>query len=319
MRVVGLGPVEMLGIENYNVTEFVPGHMSYRQAMPRLLREVGWQVESDEFTEIEDPDPEDHGARQRELIDEIEEARKQLEKQGGEKETQQKSRFGFFASKKKKSAEKKEWETYDEKVRNGGSDDKDALESRAGGVLFDVDALRAEVAELAAQGIQVRELPESTLPPMRLDIGPPPGLGDAAATGAAPREPAGKLAGESESSSSPPPPPPQVKNAAAATTTTTTTSGEAKTAAIAAIAAIAATAAVGASASTAAVASKQGRSATLPEVPQMPLSHEAAQRPPLRSLMTAPAVPIVSLEHNAWVDEFEDDFGQEKDVSLTFE
>jgi hypothetical protein len=163
MRVVGLAPVELPGVENYNLTEFVPGHMSYRQAMPRLLREVGWLVESDEFTEIEDPDPEDHGTRQRELIDEIEEARKELE-------DKPKSRFGFFSTKRKKMAEKKEWETYDEKVRNGGSDDKDALESRAGGVLFDVDALRAEVAELAAQGIQVRELPESTLPPMRLDI-----------------------------------------------------------------------------------------------------------------------------------------------------
>jgi hypothetical protein len=95
MRVAGLAPVELSGFENYNVTEWVPGHMSYRKAMPRLLREVGWVVESDEFTEIEDPDPENHEKRQRELINEIEEARKQLE----EKPT--KSRFGIRLWKKK--------------------------------------------------------------------------------------------------------------------------------------------------------------------------------------------------------------------------
>jgi hypothetical protein len=57
-----------------DVTEFVPGHMAYRTAIPKLLREAGWLVESDEFVEIEDPDPENHEQRQRELISEIEEA-----------------------------------------------------------------------------------------------------------------------------------------------------------------------------------------------------------------------------------------------------
>ena len=80
MRVAGLAPVLVSGVENINVTDLVPGHMAYRAAMPRLLREVGWIVESDEFTEIEDPDPENHEKRQRELINEIEEARKELEK-----------------------------------------------------------------------------------------------------------------------------------------------------------------------------------------------------------------------------------------------
>jgi len=80
-RVAGLAPVEGIpGIENVDVTDIVPGHMAYRTAMPRLLREVGWMVESDEFTEIEDPDPENHQKRQRELINEIEEARKEFEK-----------------------------------------------------------------------------------------------------------------------------------------------------------------------------------------------------------------------------------------------
>ena len=56
MRVAGLAPVEDIpGLENIDVTELVNGHMAYRAAMPRLLREVGWEIESDNFVEIEDP------------------------------------------------------------------------------------------------------------------------------------------------------------------------------------------------------------------------------------------------------------------------
>ena len=165
MRVAGLAPVNVPGIENINVTELVPGHMAYRAAMPRLLREVGWLVESDEFTEIEDPDPDNHEKRQRELINEIEEARKGLEKKP------EKRRFGLFKS--KKLAEKKEWEMYDDRLKSsingkeGGHSDR-----KEDTVLFDVDAIRAEAAELAAQGIEVKQL-ESTLPPMKLDITTP--------------------------------------------------------------------------------------------------------------------------------------------------
>ena len=79
-RVAGLAPVENIpGLENIDVTSLVNGHMAYRSAMPKLLREVGWEITSDEFTEIEDPDPENHVKRQRELIREIEEVRKEAE------------------------------------------------------------------------------------------------------------------------------------------------------------------------------------------------------------------------------------------------
>ena len=55
-RVAGLAPVDNIaGVENVDVTELVNGHMAYRQAIPRLLRHVGWIVVSDEFTEIQDP------------------------------------------------------------------------------------------------------------------------------------------------------------------------------------------------------------------------------------------------------------------------
>ncbi|OJJ47700.1 hypothetical protein ASPZODRAFT_1754981 [Penicilliopsis zonata CBS 506.65] len=155
MRVAGLAPVEGIpGIENIDVTKLVNGHMDYRAAMPRLLREVGWEVLSDEFTEIEDPDPEDHAARQRELIREIDEARKEAELKP------EKKRFGLF--KRGKLAEKKGWETYDVNRAEGkspSSGDDSSETNPAGSVLFDIDAIRAE---LASEAIQVREL-DSTL------------------------------------------------------------------------------------------------------------------------------------------------------------
>lgn len=131
--------------------------MAYRAAMPRLLREVGWQVESDEFTEIEDPDPDNHEKRQRELIHELDEARKEAAAKP------EKKRFGFF--KKGKLAEKKGWETYDDSMRKG--DDWSTVNAEGGGnVLFDIEAIKAE---LQSEQIEVRQL-ESTLPPMKLNM-----------------------------------------------------------------------------------------------------------------------------------------------------
>lgn len=160
MRVSGLAPVDIPGIENINCTELVKGHMAYRTAMPRLMRECGWAVESDEFTEIEDPDPENHEKRQRELINEIEEARKALQKQP------EKKKWGLFRT--KKLVEKREWEMYDEKMKAGeAGKGKDSATGED--VMFDIDAIQREVAEIAAQGIEVREI-KSTLPPMKLDL-----------------------------------------------------------------------------------------------------------------------------------------------------
>ena len=158
MRVAGLAPVEgVLGLENIDVTKLVNGHMAYRAAMPRLLREVGWEVVSDEFTEIEDPDPENHEKRQRELIRELDEARKEAEVKP------EKRRFGFW--KKGKLAEKKGWETYDDSMRKS-SDDFGTGSAEGGNVLFDIEAIKAE---LASEQIEVKQL-ESTLPPMKLNL-----------------------------------------------------------------------------------------------------------------------------------------------------
>ena len=171
-HIAGLAPIEDCSwIENMDVTDLVNGHMDYRQRMPKLLMACGWTVESEEFTEIEDPDPDNHDQRQRELINEIEEARRKLEEDG---KAEKKGRFSLFS--KRKKAERAEWEVYQESA--GRDDKRDSTGSSSHGVLFDVDAIKAELAkDLALDGhgeeLQIREI-QSTLPPMKLDISPAP-------------------------------------------------------------------------------------------------------------------------------------------------
>jgi len=173
MRVAGLASVEVPGIENHNVTEWVPGHTAYRGMMPFLLHEVGWAVESEEFTEIEDPDPDNHEKRQRELIKEIEEARREAEQKP------EKKGFKAFFS-RKKAAQKKEWETYDErstKVLHGDDvNESEKVAAENSNVMFDVDAIRREALELAMAGgdleeikshMQIKEI-ESTMPALKI-------------------------------------------------------------------------------------------------------------------------------------------------------
>jgi hypothetical protein len=171
MRVAGLSEVQIPTIENFNVTNDVPGHMAYRAKMPILLRKVGWEVESDEFAEIEDPDPDNHERRQRELINEIEEARRQLDEKPEKK--------GFLARfSRKKAAQKKSWETYDDtSTRIDPAKDPEKIVHENSNVMFDVEAIRKEALELALKNpsdieeikahMQVREIP-STLPPMKI-------------------------------------------------------------------------------------------------------------------------------------------------------
>lgn len=161
MRVSGLAPIEGIpGLENVDLTKMVNGHMDYRAAMPRILRQVGWEVLEDEFAEIEDPDPDNHAERQRELIREIDEARRNAELKP------EKKRFGLF--KRGKMAEKKTWETYDVD-RNSSPHNAAEPNSAPGSILFDIEAIRAE---LASEAIEVKQL-ESTLPPMKLDLNRP--------------------------------------------------------------------------------------------------------------------------------------------------
>lgn len=193
-RVAGLAPIELPTIENMNVTEMVPGHMAYRTAMPKLLREAGWMVESDEFAEIEDPDPENHEQRQRELINEIEAARRELEKKNAEKEKKG-VKLSWW---RKKKGDKKDWEVYDKNSQQGHVPiDKtaDTATIAENPVMFDLDAIRKEIATLAAESadkpyngyeedaFEIKEI-KSTLPPMKIELpAPTTGTGTGPYTG----------------------------------------------------------------------------------------------------------------------------------------
>ncbi|KAF3933978.1 hypothetical protein ABW19_dt0208728 [Dactylella cylindrospora] len=154
-RVAGLAPIsDVPGIENLDCTDYVVGHMAYRTAIPSLLKKVGWEVISEEFTEIEEADPDKLRERQTELISEIEAARKELEKEPT------KRKWGLFG-KNKDVAKKQEWEMYsEEKHPNKTGDEKKDYDSdedkddRNENVLFDVEAIRRE---LALQEIEERE------------------------------------------------------------------------------------------------------------------------------------------------------------------
>lgn len=271
MRVAGLAPVDVSGIENYDVTEFVNGHMAYRASMPRLMREMGWVVESDEFAEIEDPDPDNHEARQRELINEIEEARKELEQK-----PEKKRGWNIF---KKKQAEKKEWEMYDEKMKAGELDGKN--------VLFDVDAIRQEATEIAAQGVEVKQL-ESTLPPIKLDS-PHSSLRQTQSyndslTDHNQGSKTAHLYDGSEYDANP-----DHWEGDGDMSMTFDTSYETPP------------------------ASRHGAAN-----PPSTWSSPSVERPPLRTSSTMP-VNLGSVEHNAWADEDEADWGKEKEMKMTFE
>ncbi|KAK9486361.1 hypothetical protein V1527DRAFT_495876 [Lipomyces starkeyi] len=137
-RIAGLAPIEGIdGIENYDCTEFVDGHMGYREAMPRLLIACGWEVLSEEFTEIEDPDPDQQRERQRELIAEFEVAKRRMERENGRVKKQ-----GLF-SKWMKPKRKEWWEMVEEDAHaeqarevssygygDGGSSSRDHSDSR---------------------------------------------------------------------------------------------------------------------------------------------------------------------------------------------
>ncbi|KAI9931819.1 hypothetical protein ASPWEDRAFT_25325 [Aspergillus wentii DTO 134E9] len=294
MRVAGLAPVEGIpGLENFDVTKMVNGHMDYRAAMPRLLKEVGWEVLSEEFAEIEDPDPDNHAERQRELIREIDEARKNAEAKP------EKKRFGLF--KKGKLAEKKGWETYD--VDRNNSPSRDSTDSNgAGSVLFDIDAIKAE---LASENLEVRQL-ESTLPPMKLDLNSP------ASNTQSPVNPSPPPATEEKKKGAESPPPVYSPSAEPAPKQPSSNDPHP---------------------STSAEEIQMTFDTSYHETPQRSYSLEPATgsahdyqstRPELKSSATMPvgvgasALGAIALEPNAWADHDLGD-GEEGEISMTFE
>jgi hypothetical protein len=162
----GLAPIICVdNIENIDCTDMVEGHMSYRKAIPKILKAIAWEVLSEEFAEIEEPDPE-QGERTRNLISEFDEARaKMKEEQINEEKNKKRTWKDWFKPKQKdwweiyeseKAEEAKPAQSssqsyeYDENVetseRNGDIETNGPIHRNE--AIFDVDGLTNEINEI---------------------------------------------------------------------------------------------------------------------------------------------------------------------------
>ena len=141
--VAGLSPLDNVhGVENIDCTDLVEGHMAYRKAIPKIMKTIGWEVLSEEFAEIEEPDPE-QGERQRQLINEFDEARAKMEKEKNEN-IEPKGWRKWFKPKKKDW-----WDIYGQPEGAEKNDKGEYVDEKLeGNAVFDVDALVKEVNEI---------------------------------------------------------------------------------------------------------------------------------------------------------------------------
>lgn len=160
-RIAGLSPVdgEKFNVENMDCSEHVKGHMQYREAMPKLLRDIGWEVLEDQFVEIEQPNPEEE-ERQRKLLSEIEKRQHSKKK---------KTWYNKLWRKKNKEW----WEMYEEgekerESRNKKDNDNDATadtskperktdENEIFSASVDLDALKQEVLKIELEAKKLEE------------------------------------------------------------------------------------------------------------------------------------------------------------------
>lgn len=181
LTVAGISPItDIPGVENFDCTEYVEGHMSYRKAIPKIMKALDWEILSEEFAEIEEPDIEQR-ERQRQLISEFDEARAKMEQEKKEQATRDKTWKDWFRPKSKNW-----WDVYDESKRQDGQDGQkedgafeeyDVGEYQTTGserreepeekeAIFDVGALMQEV-----KGIEkVSEQPPERLEKVRADV-----------------------------------------------------------------------------------------------------------------------------------------------------
>lgn len=143
---------EQFDIENMDVSEIADGHMSYRSKVPLILKECGWPVLSEEFDEIEDPDPEHTREKQLKLLNQLENADAKPKKGGIF------SSWGFDWMQRAKSKSSSAAQSNAAQSTRSGSADSDN-----GELLFDVDAIRNEMETLKPRMVFEQEpmpLPE---------------------------------------------------------------------------------------------------------------------------------------------------------------
>lgn len=129
--IAGLSPIDsdQYNIENIDCSEYVTGHMQYRESMPKLLKLVNWEVSDDKFVEIDQPNPEEE-ERQRKLLSDFEKAQHGKKKKGWYNKW-----FG-------KGKNTEWWEMYEE----GEKEKKEKGKNES--TNFDVDALQREVLNI---------------------------------------------------------------------------------------------------------------------------------------------------------------------------
>lgn len=149
--IAGLSPIneEKYNVENYNCSEYVKGHMQYREATPKLLKMVGWEVLDDQFVEIEQPNPEEE-ERRRKLISDFEKAQHQKKKKTwynkifGKKN---KEWWENFDENEKEDSNKKSADDTDKEKTDSDDNDREPEDPRKE-VDFNLDALKKEVANI---------------------------------------------------------------------------------------------------------------------------------------------------------------------------
>lgn len=153
LSVAGLSPIESVyGIENIDCTDLVEGHMAYRKAIPKILKAINWEILSEEFAEIEEPDPEQN-ERQRKLINEFDEARAKMKEEMDTEANKKKTWKNMF-----RPSQKDWWNIYGE-GKSRDTEDKSKLGSNApdelvqsetpnNNPIFDVTALLEEVNDI---------------------------------------------------------------------------------------------------------------------------------------------------------------------------
>ncbi|CAR28394.1 hypothetical protein ZYGR_0S00220 [Zygosaccharomyces rouxii] len=77
--VMGITPITNVeGIENFDCTDVVDGHLAYRKNMPKLLKRLGISVVSEQFVEIEEDVDFGEIKRKRKLVEDVDAAQKKL-------------------------------------------------------------------------------------------------------------------------------------------------------------------------------------------------------------------------------------------------
>lgn len=78
-KVMGISTADDVeGIEDFNCTDLVDGHMAYRKNMPKLLKKLGMTVIKEEFVEIEESMDPEQAKRQRKLVKDVDAAQRKL-------------------------------------------------------------------------------------------------------------------------------------------------------------------------------------------------------------------------------------------------